>query len=410
MKYEFPIAHKTFCALLSNQKTVMVGVVKTEVWMPAIDFSQFSYFPALLAGDVEKQAFDELSKLSLGVTLPIFELTRYRFEGDFGHSTELLQGIPNDRPYLLDLDKRVAPPPYQSQMPSDPAADALRIKQQTATQLQFNTELSNLLRSTNGFENWRNLAASFPEAVPVLQFTNPASQQLNIIRQASLLAQGGRSIAIRIRGYMSEITCSIAAQILSVLPSSSQLLLVFDAGQGRKDPEARGKWIADSLDSILSQVDIQQHAGLVAVAMSNSFNAPNHNGMREVTNRDWEVWNSASETFSFRFGDYGGSPRTNDLSSFVPRSYRATVVYTDDEIWLINRHENADDPAGWVLGSQIISKHEQYAPIECWANDIIREVAEKSALGEHTTPRTWHAVRVNGHMERQAKYSQEMCI
>lgn len=378
--------------------------------MSVIDFNQYSYFPALLMGDVERQACDELSQLSLEVTLPIFELTRYRFEGDFRHSMELLQGIPNERPYLLDLDKRVAPPPYQAQDPSDPAAEALRVAQQTTTQLQFNAELSNFLRPTNGFENWRDLTAGFPDAVPVLQFTNPAAQQLNIIRQASLLSQGGRSIAMRIRGYMSETTCSIAAQILSMLPSSSQLLLIFDAGQGRRDPEARAQWIAESMDSILSQVDIQQQAGLVAVAMSNSFNPPSHNGMREVTNRDWEVWSGASETFSFRFGDYGGSPRTNDLSSFVPRNYRATVVYTNDDTWLVNRHENSDDPAGWVLGSQAIINHEDYVPIECWANGIISDVAAAGALGAHTTPRTWHAVRVNGHIERQARHSQEMCF
>lgn len=382
--------------------------------MSAIDFNQFSYFPALLAGDVEKHAFDELSDSSLDVTLPIFELTRYRYEGDFGHSIKLLQGIPKERPYLLDLDKRVAPRPYQSSAPSDPAAEALRISEQTASQMQFNAELDNLLRPTNGFENWRNLTADFPEAVPVLQFTNPAAQQLNIIRQASLLSQGGRSIAMRIRGYMSEITCNIAAQILSMLASSSQLLLIFDAGQGRRDLEARGQWIAHSLDSILSQVDIQQQAGLVAVAMSNSFNPPTHNGMREVTNRDWEVWSGAAETFSFRFGDYGGSPRTNDISSFVPRSFRATVVYADDEIWLINRHENAGDPAGWVLGSQAITNHianqDEYSPIECWANGIISQVAKTGELGPSTTSRIWHAVRVNGHMERQAKYSQGMCL
>lgn len=378
--------------------------------MSAIDFNQFSYFPALLAGDVEKNAFDELSQSSLDVTLPIFELTRYRYEGNFGHSIKLLQGIPKDRPYLLDLDKRVAPAPYQSSAPSDPAAEALRISEQTATQMQFNAELDNLLRPTNGFENWRNLTAGFPEAVPVLQFTNPVAQQLNIIRQASLLSQGGRSIAMRIRSYMSEITCNIAAQILSMLASSSQLLLIFDAGHGRRDPEVRGQWIAHSLDSILSQVDIQQRAGLVAVAMSNSFNPPTHNGMREVTNRDWEVWSGASETFSFRFGDYGGSPRTNDLSSFMPRSFRATVVYADDEVWLINRHENADDTSGWVSGSQAIASHDIYSPIQCWANGIIDEVARTGELGAYTMPRIWHAVRVNGHMERQAKYSQEKCL
>ena len=208
---------------------------------------------------------------------------------------------------------------------------------------------------------------------------------------------------------MSEVSCQIAAQILALLPSSSQLLLIFDAGQGRRDLVGRGEWIAASMDNILSQLEIEQQAGLVAVAMSNSYNAPGHSGMREAVNHDWTVWNEAVEAFAFRFGDYGGSPRQNNLSAFVPRSYRATVVHSLDQGWLIHRHENADDPNGWVLGAQAIRQHDAFDPIDSWGDGVIAQVADHG-LGEYDASRVWHAVRVNGHLERQARYAQEMCF
>ena len=377
--------------------------------MPVIDFNQFCYFPALLASDVERLAFDELSVQAKETTLPIFELARYRTEGDFGHSMELLHSLQAGSSYLLDIDKRAAPPPYQAQNPGDPRAEALRVAQQTETQIAFNAQLSRLLQPTNGFENWRQFSAQFPNAVPVLQFTNPVAQQMNILRQAALLSQGGQSIAMRVRSHMSEISCQIAAQILALLPTSSQLLLIFDAGQSRRDLIGRGEWIANSMDIIVSEMEIQQQAGLVAVAMSNSFNAPSHSGMREAVNHDWTVWNEALEPFAFRFGDYGASQRQTDLSAFVPRSFRATVVHSLDQGWLIHRHENADDPNGWVVGAQAIVNHDSFDPINSWSDNIIVDVAN-NGLGQHSTSRTWHAVRVSGHLERQARYAQEMCF
>lgn len=151
-------------------------------------------------------------------------------------------------PFLLDLDKRYAPPPYQAQNPTNPVTEQQRVARETQENEAYNSYLRELLYPANGFENWRNLCATFENAVPVLQYTNVGSQATAIIRQASLLAQGGNSIAIRIGQAQDENLIALAIQILAILPSSGQLMIIFDCGQGRRGVQDKIDWVLHCLD------------------------------------------------------------------------------------------------------------------------------------------------------------------
>lgn len=373
--------------------------------MTVVSFSSFNYVPVLATTEVERIAYERLRDSTRDAILPLFELTRHRSAIDFEESCHLLQDFVTNQ-FILDLDKRVAPPPYQAQNPSNPVAEQQRVARETQENDAFNTYLSALLSPANGFQRWRELASCFPNAVPVLQYTNPAAQANAIIRQASLLSQGGNSIALRIFSSQSEVVCQIATQIIAMLPASSQIIIIFDCGQGRRGASEKAAWVQDSLQKIIAGLEIEQAAALSAVCMSNSYPQPNHEGIRIVENFDRTIWTEASESFPFIFGDYAASHKASALSSFLPRTYRATVVHSLDQAWVVHRHQNSDDPMGWAEGSAAIIASGEFSPMESWTDESIHAVAG-GVLGEMSTPRPWHAARISGHIERQFAYQPE---
>lgn len=370
--------------------------------MTTVTFGNYEYVPVLASTEVERLAYEHLRDDTRAGILPLFELTRHRGAESLQGSIELVQDTV-ELPFLLDVDKRYAPPPYQATNPSNPAAEQLRVARETQENDTYNSYLASLLSPNNGFGNWRNVCGMFPNAVPVLQFTNPINQENAILRQAALLSLRGNSIALRIGQVQHETLLTVATRILATLPLSGQLLLIFDCGQGRRGAAEKALWVLDCLASISSRLEPEQTMGLSVVCMSNSYPQMNHNGLRVVPNCDRQIWGSAYEQFPFLFGDYAASPRALSLSAFLPRTFRATVVHSQNDQWLVHRHENSDDPQGWVIGSEVILGHHAFDPIDSWTDNAIQNAAGGDLAGMNT-PRPWHAARIAGHIDRQFRY------
>ncbi len=370
--------------------------------MPAVSFGDFEYVPVISTGEVERIAYNQLRPDTRAGILPVFELSRYRGAENLNESIAMVGDIVQNA-FLLDLDKRYAPAPYQSQNPANPAAEQQRVERETQENDAYNSFLQTLLSPNNGFQNWRQVCAGFDNAVPVLQYTNPQIQANSIIRQASLLSQGGNSIAIRIGQVHTDSLIVLASQILAALPSSGQLLIIFDCGQGRRGVAEKAEWILASLNTLMAALEPEQIVGLSVVCMSNSYPQMTHDGLRIVDNCDREIWRQVFSEFPFHFGDYAATTRTASLSAFMPRTFRATVVHSLDEQWLVHRHENSDDPDGWVVGSQVIVGNDIFDPTDSWTDQSIQQVALGN-LGDMNVPRRWHASKIAGHIDRQFRY------
>jgi hypothetical protein len=371
--------------------------------MPIVPFGSYDYVPVLGTTEVERLAYGNLRSETRAGILPLFELTRHRSAETLDTSVVLVQEAV-DAPFLLDLDKRYAPPPYQSSHPANPAVEQQRVVRETAENDAYNAYLNGLLSPANGFENWRSMCARFENAVPVLQCTNIASQANAVLRQAALLSQGGNSICIRIGQTNFEALIAVAIQILATLPSSGQMLVIFDCGQGRRGIGDKVDWVVHCLNLLLSGLESDQVTGISIVCMSNSYPQMNHDGLRVVENYDRQIWLEAYQHFPFHFGDYAASSRSANLSAFLPRSFRATVVHTSNDYWIVHRHQNADDPQGWIEGSAVVMGHDQFEPIDSWTDGVIAAAAEGDVAGMDS-PRPWHAARVAGHIDRQFRYS-----
>jgi hypothetical protein len=261
--------------------------------------------------------------------------------------------------------------------------------------------LARLLDPTDGFAAWRRMVADFPNAIPTIQFTDAETQSRQILRQAALLSRTG-SMAIRIRENDSACICDIITQIISIIESPDQLLIIVDCGQGRQHLRQRANFACTTIERIVAGLDLPQVPFVRAVCMSNSFTTPK-SGLTYYRNDDWRIWQTARESFPFLFGDYAAVYRSRRTTTFIPSDYLPSVVYPLDEAWLVYRHDNTNDDVGWVTGSAAIVAHERYLPApETWGVQLIERAADGN-INDVRWSRFWHAAKVNIHIHRQVE-------
>ncbi len=375
--------------------------------MPVIDFSQIYYYPALLCGIGEHLGYRHLSDQDKSNLVPILELSQRGNAPDLEQAISEIQETAGARPFVLDLCKEPAPPPYIAANPQNPTQDRIRVERERLAQQSYNQTLASLLRPDDGFLNWRNLIQRFPNCVPTIQHTGGTNQSRQILRQAALLAEGGRSLAIRITAETDPAILKIIPQIISILVSPDRLLIVIDCGQGRTSIPARSAFARNAIAEILANIEITEQPFVRAVCLSNAYTQPAHDGLREDYDiLDWRLWREVREAFPFMFGDYASMYRMRRQNTFVPPDWRPTVVFPLNERWVVYRHPNANDATGWHDGSVMISKLPYYQPTpDAWGISVI-ERAARNDLTEISTARFWYAAKVNIHIHRQIAFAR----
>jgi hypothetical protein len=371
-----------------------------------IEFSKYPYVPSILADPIGGLAYEKLDTRSRRGILALFELCWHPRARGFDTSLDIVSSVPAHVPFLLDIDKRLAPEPYKSSNPRDQLADQLRYNMDVAAKKEFDAELNRLYQPSSGFFNWRELVNRFPNAVPVIQVTNVLEQRDSVLRQAELLCVGGASAAYRVTPTHVDATCSLAADILLRLRDPRQLLIIIDCGQGRSRVPKRSAFVAYVIQAIRDRVGATITKGLRAVCMSNSFVVPGGKGLCFRANHDWDVWERVSTEVYLAFGDYAGSQRSAH-SPYRPGGWIPTVTHALDRGWLIHRHANKNDPKGWVAGCKIVRGDARFMQTDSWCDKVIRETAA-SGLAELDKQRAWHAARINGHIERQLGHAKRL--
>ncbi|MCE9651172.1 MAG: beta family protein [Parvibaculum sp.] len=371
----------------------------------SIDFASYAYYPCLQCSAGELLGYQHLDDADKGAIVPIFEVS-CRPPALITELMEVVRKVVDGRPFILDLSHEPAPMPYVSGNPKDPEKDAKRVREQQEYKSTYDAELAELLESRNGFERWRKTVASFPQAIPVLQFNDLLTEQRQILRQASLLLANGSQIAFRLRLEDVNAAVPVVAQILSIVDDARKLLIIVDCGQGRQKLVERAAAASNAILRIRDEIDLSQRSSLRSVCVSSSFTQPPGPYPRDYENYEPELWRAASEVFSFLLGDYAATYRRVSTTTYIPDEWVASVVCPLDDIWLVYRDQNQKDPDGWTKGAAAITRQGKYKDFGrlpgVWGDEVIQRAKEKNIDGV-SSARFWHAVKVNIHIHRQIR-------
>lgn len=368
--------------------------------MPIADFAQYPYYPTLRCSTGEHLGYRSLSDANKDRLIPVFELSQRGNAASLDPSIAHIRQTIGNRLFLLDLCHDPAPEPHISANPRDPAAERQRVAQEREAQEAYNRELAQLLDPMDGFSAWRRLVDSFPNAIPVLQYTDADTQARQILRQAALLARNG-SIAVRVKEDDNPRIYEVVSQIFSIIDSPEHMLVIVDCGQGRQLIRQRADFARLAIGRMTDGLEPAQLACVRAVCISNTFTKPSHDGLRHYRNDDWRIWREARQSFPFLFGDYTAMHRFRRMTTFTPSDFRATVVYPLEDAWLVYRHPDANDDGGWGAGAEEMVEHERFRPAPAvWGTGVI-ERAANGQTADVLASRFWHAVKVNIHIHRQ---------
>lgn len=374
--------------------------------MPKIEFQNFFYFPSLLCSDSEHIAYSRLSSADKNRIVPVFELSRRRSDPDLKASAQTIKKTTKERPFILSLDKRPAPNPYRAKNPKDPVAEAKRIAEETAAQKSYNVALNKLLNPFGGFAAWRQVVSAFPNTVPMLQHNDAKQEEDDILLQAAYFMETGSTLAIKVSPDGAADACSVVSKIISQLGNPEKLLIIFDCGQGRAKINEKIEFVKGGILSVQKGIGRSDRLNVQAVCMSNSYPNLGHDGYKTFKNLDWKVWQEVSKVYPFSFADYAAVFRSAKHSSFIPRTWRPTVVYSTNDEWLVYRGPNANDEQGWIQGSKEIGGDPKFDQTDkCWGTDLIKTAAGGVIDGVDSA-RFWHAQKTNCHIHRHIELSE----
>lgn len=369
-----------------------------------VDFDQYNYYPCLQCSEVEQLGYRELSASEKNAIIPILELSQVKNEASFAETLEVPASLFGSRPFILDLSKDRAPSAYVPKNNPDHA----KIRKLQEAQNRYNGELQSLLNSFDGFRSWRECVKAFPNAIPVLQFTDPTSQVKSIFRQAALLSKAGfEKMAIRINSETSDDIFPIIGQIISILDSADQLLLIVDCGQVRQKIADKAEFAKKAVARVLEELEPAQILSLCAVCLHDSFTTPPDNS-RFYESYSRELWREARTAFPFLFADYAGHKRRKNPTTYMPSEWKAQVTYPLPEGWIIYKHPNAQDATGWETGAKAVMGEANFDDaLNCWGSNLIKSAIAGNA-GQYSSARYWHASKVNMHIHRQIIYSNQI--
>jgi hypothetical protein len=374
--------------------------------MPKVDFSNFYYYPSLQSTDAEHQGYRQLSNEDKDQIIPIFELSQRPKEKSLAASMDVVRASAGKRPFILDLCRHSLPAPTLSKNPKDADAAQARYEEACAIQAGYNAALAAVLNPNGGFQAWRDIVAKFPNAIPSIQYREVGANKKQILRQAAALSRGGQSIAIRVSAKDDPEIGSFIPQIMAVLDSPDQLLIVVDTDYGRVGISNRANFASGVLATVSAETDLEEAHLLRAVCLSSSFPQLSHDDLKAIDNLDWNLWAEARVSFPFMFGDYGATRRYVS-TGFIPFEWRATAVLPLDVEWIAYRDPNQRDEQGWVEGAQQLKASEHYnPPPDTWGIHVIEQAAGDD-LDEINNAGTWYAAKVNIHLHRQIRHARK---
>jgi hypothetical protein len=341
------------------------------------NLSAVTYFPTLRTRAAELRGLQELDDERKSSIVPLLTLGAWRGQSDLGKAAEKCVEAMGGRQFFMDL-----------------SADSRKVESHWAS----------LNQSDNSYENWRNFAASYAGAIPVVLMPAGARTR-DIVQQASAIEESHGCVAFRIQDFSAHTPLVISA--VSALKNPSKAIVFVDCQYIR---DAMVAYVTAAISTI-NRLREEFPAILISV-LSTSFpsstlpfaDAAKQTGAIGIQERDFHVRVGGSPVAIY--GDHGSIHAV--VYDEVPvMRWSPRIDYPEFNVWNFERRSSTGigNEAAYVDCARALVRNfgEAMQASNTWGEKMILEAADGRPFAK--APANWISVRVNIHLARQIDYA-----
>lgn len=342
-----------------------------------ISFDNYSYFPALRTRQAELKGLEKLSKVQKLHFLPMLTLGRWPKAIDFSKAAEKAEMAMENLPHVLDLTNDVS---------------------------HLGDEQRKLRDPDDAFAAWRNFAAQYVSAIPVIQLV-PGSKARDQVRQATLLERAVGKIAFRIRDFA--IDTPLVVNAISAMDDPGNALVYIDCQYIRSALAAYVTATVATINQLRAEFP-----ELFIVVLSTSFppsvlpfaDSSQQRGVIDIQERDLHSRIGGSAVAAY--GDHGSVHSVVYDDTKIMR-WSARIDYPRELSWHFERRPGEQGDTGYISAAAAIAVTDsEIGKRGIWGEEMIIKAAQGEPHARAPAP--WIAVRVNIHLARQLAFSQKL--
>lgn len=347
--------------------------------MPAIDFEDFPYYPALRTRPAEMLGYQKLSATIKDKLLPLFTVGQWPRQDNLSVSMQNAMSAADGRPFMLDLTNEKA---YET------------------------GDLKSLKDPTGNFKNWQDFAtrAEHNTIIPVVQM--PAGSKIpQIIKQARAFESHGLGkVAFRITDFAIDPEKVVAA--LSALDDPENGLVIIDVGYIRETMAASIAACVLAINEIRNDVE-EAIISVISTSFPSAippFLDANSAGKRGIIPMMERALHQAIGTDAVIYGDHGSIH--SKVYPATGGKYTPRVDFPLYDAWVFERRPGENSDGFISAAAALITSYPEIGEDDSWGANAIKEAATGKIDGMKTHA-AWIAARVNMHITKQFEISSQ---
>ena len=342
-------------------------------------FENFGYYPTLRTRQAELKGLSQLDAERKRKIVPLLTMGRWPKALDFGRSAEKAAEAMDGGYYFLDLTN-----------------DARHLSEQHGE-----------LRSAVGaFENWRKFVATYPQAIPVVQFSAD-SKVRDVTKQAQQIEKTVGKLAFRIRDFATETPLVINA--LSALENPTNAIVFIDSQYIRNALSAYLTATVATINRIRSEFP-EVVISMLATSFPSSTvpfaDSSHQRGSIDMQERDMHSRLGGNGVIIY--GDHASIHSVVYDDSPIMR-WAARVDYPRELDWYFERRPGVQTADGYIDAAKgIVAADDELGTRNIWGEAMIIQAAGGDPHAK--APGPWISVRVNIHLARQIDFSERLAL
>lgn len=340
--------------------------------MAKLNLSTYSYYPALRTRLAELRGLKELDEARKSRIVPLLSIGQWRGSSELNKAAEKAAEAVGGRPFFMDL-----------------SSDNRKVE----------THWEQLRNPVNAFSAWREFAAQYQNAIPVVQIPSGARTR-EIVQQAQEIESTFGTVVFRIQDFASQTPFVISA--ISALNDPRSAIVFIDCQYIR---DAMAAYVTATISTINALR--AEFPAVLIVVLATSFpsstlpfaDSSKQRGVIPILERELHARVGGNPVAIY--GDHGSIHAV--VYDDVPMMrWSPRIDYPTYTNWHFERRPGTIEP-GYIAAAQAIQGDFACSPTSSiWGERMIAEAANGKPFGK--APASWIAVRVNIHLSRQIDY------